>query len=206
MTITVVIFSLIAGLLVGLLGAVLFIVFSVGVALIFILRVLFFTTAAAVFVWLWGVGTYYIIKWFNEKEIPGIHTDVAGGLAKASGMSDLPGMSNGETLGQDSNDGNKKPSKNGTHENEKKPEKAKRPHHGDGEGKAKKSEGGGSKEDGEGHGTSSGAQHHSDGQENSSAAHSRKSAHETNGTNEGSDGVAEKTAGQAGGVKKKVPA
>ena len=48
---------------------------AVGFALIILLPVLFFTTAAATFIWLWGVGGYYILKWFNKKEIPGIHTD-----------------------------------------------------------------------------------------------------------------------------------
>lgn len=80
MTITVVIFALLAGLIIGLLGAVLFIVACVGFALIILLPTLFLTTAAATFIWLWGLGGYYILKWFNQKEIPGIHTDLKGGV------------------------------------------------------------------------------------------------------------------------------
>ena len=80
MTLTVGVFSLVAALLIGLLGALLFIVFCVGVALIIMLPTLFFTTLVASFIWLWGLGTYYILKFFNQKDIPGIHTDLKSGL------------------------------------------------------------------------------------------------------------------------------
>lgn len=80
MTISVVIFALIAGLLIGVVGAVLFIVIAVGFALIILLPTLFLTTAAATFIWLWGLGGYYIIKWFNKKEVPGIHTEMNGSI------------------------------------------------------------------------------------------------------------------------------
>ena len=76
MTISVVVFALLAGLIIGLVGAVLFIVVCVGFALIILLPTLFLTTAAATFIWLWGFGGYYILKKFNKKEIPGIHTDI----------------------------------------------------------------------------------------------------------------------------------
>lgn len=79
MTISVVVFALLAGLIIALVGAVLFIVVCVGFALIILLPTLFLTTAAATFIWLWGVGGYYILKKFNKKEIPGIHTDLKGG-------------------------------------------------------------------------------------------------------------------------------
>lgn len=81
MTITVVVFSLIGALLIGLLGALIFIVVVVGFALLILLPVLFITTFAAAFIWLWGVGAYYILKWFNKKEIPGIHTSLPGGMS-----------------------------------------------------------------------------------------------------------------------------
>jgi xanthosine utilization system XapX-like protein len=97
MTLTIVIFALVAGILVGLLGALLFIVAALGFALIILLPTLFFTTAAAVFFWLWGMGTYYIVKWFNEKPVPGIHTELAEGVKEQSGLGDLPGL-NGESL------------------------------------------------------------------------------------------------------------
>ncbi|KAL2404061.1 hypothetical protein ABEF95_013805 [Exophiala dermatitidis] len=99
MSVTVFIFALIAGILVGVLGALLFTVAAIGFALLILLPVLFFTTGAAVFIWLWGLGAYYIVKWFNQKDIPGIHTDAAGGLAKAAGLSDLPGV-NGVLSGE----------------------------------------------------------------------------------------------------------
>jgi hypothetical protein len=82
MTITVAIFAIIAALLIGLLGALVFIVFAIGFALIILLPTLFFTTAVATFLFLFGLGAYYIVKWFNEKEIPGIHTDLVGGIKK----------------------------------------------------------------------------------------------------------------------------
>lgn len=78
LTITVGVFSIVGALLVGLLGALLFIVVAVGFALIILLPTLFFTTLVATFLWLWGMGTYYILKYFNKKEIPGLHTDLPG--------------------------------------------------------------------------------------------------------------------------------
>lgn len=94
MTITVVVFSLIGALLLGLLGALVFIVIIVGFALLILLPTIFITTFAAAFIWLWGVGAYYIIKWFNQKDIPGIHTSWKEGL---SGLTDgLGGLGSGE--------------------------------------------------------------------------------------------------------------
>lgn len=81
MTITVVVFSLLGALLLGLLGALVFIVITVGFALLILLPTIFITTFAAAFIWLWGVGAYYIVKWFNQKEIPGIHTSWKEGLS-----------------------------------------------------------------------------------------------------------------------------
>ena len=69
-SITVFVFSLVAALLVGLLAALLFTAFMVGVALLVILPTVFMTTMAATFIFLWGLGGYYILKWFNEGEGP----------------------------------------------------------------------------------------------------------------------------------------
>jgi len=69
-TITVFVFSLVAALLVGVLAALLFTVFMVGVALLVILPTVFLTTMGATFLFLWGLGGYYILKWFNEGESP----------------------------------------------------------------------------------------------------------------------------------------
>ena len=79
-------FALIAGLVIGLVGALLFIVAMVGVALVIVLPTLFVTTFAAAFIWLWGMGLYYIVKWFNEKPVPGIHTSLKDGIMKQSGL------------------------------------------------------------------------------------------------------------------------
>ncbi|KAF2773495.1 hypothetical protein EJ03DRAFT_100389 [Teratosphaeria nubilosa] len=66
-TITVGIFAILTGLILGLLGAVLFIVFAVGVALVVVLPLVFFTTMAACFLFLWGLGGFYILKWANGE-------------------------------------------------------------------------------------------------------------------------------------------
>ena len=99
MTITVLVFSLVAALVIGVLGALLFSAFCVGIALLVLLPVLFITTFAGAFIWLWGVGGYYILKWFNKKDIPGIHTSMEDGLKGEDGP--LGGLSalNGEAKG-----------------------------------------------------------------------------------------------------------
>lgn len=89
MTISVTLFALIVGLLVGLLGAVLFILGAVIFALIILLPVLFFTTFAAVAIWLWGMGAYSIVKAFNEKRVPGIHVPMGEGLKQVTGVGNL---------------------------------------------------------------------------------------------------------------------
>lgn len=88
LTISVAIFAILVGIILGLLGAVLFIVTCTGFALIFLLPTLFVTIGIATFVWLWGVGVYYILKYFNEKPIPGIHTGLGEGLADQMGVKD----------------------------------------------------------------------------------------------------------------------
>ena len=151
MVLTIFIFSLLAGILIGLLGALLFIVFAVGVALIFLLPVLFFTTAAAVFFFLFGLGSYYIVKWFNKKDVPGVHTGLADGVKEQSGLGQLPGV-DGNRLFED-------PMQGGGEDGEEAPQKP-----------PKKREEGAEK------GTSTGAQHHVDGKENGGQANPRKSA------------------------------
>ncbi|KAL8840535.1 MAG: hypothetical protein Q9170_001288 [Blastenia crenularia] len=91
MTITVVIFSIIAALILAVLAAVVFSVVCVGFALIILLPTLFITTAAASFIWLWGLGAYYILKWFNKKEIPGIHKPMGEGMEGELGLDALTG-------------------------------------------------------------------------------------------------------------------
>ncbi|KAK7524270.1 hypothetical protein IWZ03DRAFT_322346 [Phyllosticta citriasiana] len=67
-TVTVFVFSLIVALLVGVLVALLFTAFMVGVALLVVLPTTFITTLGASFVFLWGLGGYYIVKWFNQSD------------------------------------------------------------------------------------------------------------------------------------------
>ena len=64
-SITVAVFALIVGLILGLLAAVLFTLFCVGTALALIFPVVFFTTMTACFLFLWGLGGYYLLKWLN---------------------------------------------------------------------------------------------------------------------------------------------
>jgi hypothetical protein len=70
------VFALVVGLVVGLLAAVIFIVFCVGIALAFVFPLIFFTTMAACFLFLWGLGGYYLLKWLNGT------SDSQGGEAK----------------------------------------------------------------------------------------------------------------------------
>lgn len=80
MTISIAVFAILAAVILALLAAVVFIVLCVGFALVFLLPTLFITTGIATFLWLWGLGTYYILKYFNEKPIPGIHVPLKEGL------------------------------------------------------------------------------------------------------------------------------
>jgi hypothetical protein len=58
------------GLLVGVLGAVAFTLFAVGLALTVVLPTVFFTTMGATFLFLWGLGGYYALKWANGESEP----------------------------------------------------------------------------------------------------------------------------------------
>lgn len=69
-TITVLIFAIIVALVIGLLVAVGFTIFAVVTALIVLFPTIFFTTLAATFFFLWGMGGYYLLKWFNKGESP----------------------------------------------------------------------------------------------------------------------------------------
>ena len=64
-SLTVAVFALIFGLVLGLLAAVVFILFCVGTALALVFPLVFFTTMAACFILLWGLGGYYLLKWLN---------------------------------------------------------------------------------------------------------------------------------------------
>ncbi|KAF4302964.1 hypothetical protein GTA08_BOTSDO09201 [Botryosphaeria dothidea] len=77
-TLTVFVFSLVAALLVALLVALLFTAFMVGVALLVILPTVFLTTMGASFLFLWGLGGYYILKWFNDGASPAASAPAIG--------------------------------------------------------------------------------------------------------------------------------
>lgn len=109
MSVTVLVFALLAGILVGVLGAVLFTVFCLGLALIILLPTLFVTTFAGTFIFLWGLGAYYIVKWFNKKDVPGVHTDAAGGLQKQLGLDNLPGLNGNKEGGTQQQQPKKEP-------------------------------------------------------------------------------------------------
>ncbi|KAI5269515.1 hypothetical protein E4T47_07001 [Aureobasidium subglaciale] len=77
-TLTVFIFSLVVALLVGLLVAIGFTLFMVIVALVILFPTVFFTSLAACFFFLWGLGGYYLLKWFNKGEGPAAEGDAIG--------------------------------------------------------------------------------------------------------------------------------
>ena len=96
-TITVLVFALLVALIVAVLGVVVFTVLAVGFALLFLLPTLFFTTLAASFMWAWLAGGYYLLKKFNQKDIPGIHKPLGDSLNldALTGKGAPPGQSNG---------------------------------------------------------------------------------------------------------------
>ncbi|CRG87231.1 hypothetical protein PISL3812_04248 [Talaromyces islandicus] len=79
LTVGVFVSSLVAALVIGLLGALLFTVFCVCVALLFLLPVLFVTTFLGVGVWLWAWGAYFIVRWFGARDtelLTGLSSDL----------------------------------------------------------------------------------------------------------------------------------
>lgn len=109
-TLTVFVFSLVAALLVGLLAALIFTAFAVGVALLIILPTVFMTTMAASFLFLWGLGGYYIVKWFNEGESPAKPGEAIGDKLNSltGGRLDFVMNPKGNTKGNDPPDESKK--------------------------------------------------------------------------------------------------
>ena len=91
------------------------------------------TTAAATFIWLWGVGTYYILKWFNEKDIPGIHTSLGDAFKGASESGDK-GMLEGLTALAGGTDANGRAEGNGHAGGRGPPPKLEKRNHGDEKG------------------------------------------------------------------------
>ncbi|KIW16693.1 hypothetical protein PV08_03881 [Exophiala spinifera] len=65
-TVSIFIFSLLTGILVGILGGLLFVVPAIGLGLLLLMPLLFFTTAAAVCVWIWAVAAYATVNWLGS--------------------------------------------------------------------------------------------------------------------------------------------
>lgn len=65
---SVAVFSVLGGIIAGILGAVFFTLFCVGIALTILLPVLMFTTGSACFLFLFGLGGYKILKWANSQD------------------------------------------------------------------------------------------------------------------------------------------
>jgi hypothetical protein len=90
-SITVFIVALVVALIVALLGAVLFTVFCVGVALCIVLPTILFTTFAAVFLFLWGLGGYYLLRWANGDSKEGENGEASEGNAIGDKLNSLTG-------------------------------------------------------------------------------------------------------------------
>jgi Promethin len=77
-TIAALLFSLIAALLISLVTALLFIVCMLLVALFVVLPTVFLTTMAATFVFLWGLGGFFVISWLNRTGRLGGEVEAVG--------------------------------------------------------------------------------------------------------------------------------
>lgn len=95
-SISVFIFALVVALIVALLGAVLFTIFCVGVALLIVLPTIMFTTFAATFLFLWGLGGYYLLRWANGDK----KSDSGGQAPEGSAIGDkLNSLTGGKLTG-----------------------------------------------------------------------------------------------------------
>ena len=73
-TLLVAISAMSTGILLGLLGAVFFICTFVGVSLVLLVPILFFTVMAGMFLWFWGVVIWCVITWFNRQEMSDVQS------------------------------------------------------------------------------------------------------------------------------------
>lgn len=95
-SISVFIFALVVALIIALLGAVLFTVFCVGVALLIVLPTIMFTTFAATFLFLWGLGGYHLLRWANGDK----NNDSGGQAPEGSAIGDkLNSLTGGKLTG-----------------------------------------------------------------------------------------------------------
>jgi hypothetical protein len=90
-SLSVFIFSLVVALIVALLAAVIFTLFMVAVALIIVLPTVMFTTGAACFLFLWGLGGYHLLKWANGDGESGDSKDAPEGQAIGDHLNRLTG-------------------------------------------------------------------------------------------------------------------
>jgi energy-coupling factor transporter transmembrane protein EcfT len=85
-TILVFLVSLVLSLVVALLATLFFTLSMVLIALFVVLPTVFMTTMAANFIFIWGLGGYYILKWFNEGDTPAkVGTAVGDKLNEVTG-------------------------------------------------------------------------------------------------------------------------
>ena len=75
---TVFVFALILALVVALVIFVLFTLSALGIGLMVLFPVIFFTTLIALSLFLWGLGGYYIWKTFNQGSLPAAKGDAIG--------------------------------------------------------------------------------------------------------------------------------
>ncbi|KAF2716920.1 hypothetical protein K431DRAFT_298244 [Polychaeton citri CBS 116435] len=90
-TLSVFVFALVVALIVALLAAVAFTLVAVGVALTVVLPTVLFTTGASCFLFLWGLGGYYLLKWMNSSDSEGTSGDQPGGQPVGEMLNSITG-------------------------------------------------------------------------------------------------------------------
>lgn len=89
---SVAVFSALGGILLGLLGAVIFTLICVGIALTVVLPVLMFTTASACFLFLFGLGGYKILQWASgQDQQEGTANGERKGITVGEGLNSITG-------------------------------------------------------------------------------------------------------------------
>jgi hypothetical protein len=84
LTIMVFLFTLLAGILAGALGAFLFITGVMGFALLIIIPMTILASGAAILIWFWGAVAYMMFNWFRPKDARGSQTALQTEWMKAS--------------------------------------------------------------------------------------------------------------------------
>lgn len=90
-SLSVFIFALVTAIVLGLLAAVVFTVLAVGAALVVVLPTVMFTTGAATFFFLWGLGGYYILRWANGDKKESKEGEAPEGTAVGDSLNRITG-------------------------------------------------------------------------------------------------------------------